>query len=504
MLTTSRNMARLPMSWRNSMQQAPLKKIVICGAGLAGVMCAAALSRALPAGIDILLIDTEGADKTDIFFGTVTPPSSYKFLLDIGIGEPDLLPLSNTSFSLGTQYKNWGGEARSWTQSYHQPLPVFNGVEFQHYLTRLQSTFPHLAKLESYIMSTHAAQRRVFAHPPEDRKIPLSTVEYGYHFLPSEWRKILSDHITSAPVKLIKADIKSVQHDRHNIRGLKLSGDIVVEADFFIDCTGPDYFIPLSRQLHRSEARKLVAAASFSPQESLSGVSRTLTGTEYGWTARTPFQNGDHTLKICDPSSDQSKISPAELASAAIGFCDQPWRNNYLTLGHRAACLEPLTAAPIHLLQRDITRLIELIPVTPNMTVERREYNRRFKEDYEHADAFHRGFFETAEPLGTAYWDAARAEPVSSKLENKITQFQSRGTLVQYDLEPFGKEDWTQLHMGMGRFPQRYDKIADKVPERSLVQTLQNRIRANEEMALRLPSHYQYMMKLLAYFRKQA
>jgi len=121
------------------------------------------------------------------------------------------------------------------------------------------------------------------------------------------------------------------------------------------------------------------------------------------------------------------------------------------------------------------------------MTVERREYNRRFKEDYEHADAFHRGFFETAEPLGTAYWDAARAEPVSSKLENKITQFQSR-----------------ELHMGMGRFPQRYDRIADKVPEQSLVQTLQNRIRANEEMALRLPSHYQYMMKLLAYFRKQA
>ncbi len=65
------------------MPTVPLQKIVICGAGLAGLMCAAALSKSLPSSIEIMLIDSDGAGKTDVFFGTTTTPSSYKFLLDL-------------------------------------------------------------------------------------------------------------------------------------------------------------------------------------------------------------------------------------------------------------------------------------------------------------------------------------------------------------------------------------------------------------------------------------
>jgi len=491
------------------MQESPFQRIVICGGGLAGVMCAAALSKALPSSIEITLVDSEGADGCDVFYGTVTTPSSYKFLLDIGIGEPHLLPRSNTSFSLGTQYKNWGAEGRSWTQSFHQPLPVLEGVEFHHYLTRIRSAAPQLAKLEPYIMSVQAAEKSVFAHPPQDQNIPLSDVEYGYHFLPSEWRRLIYAEVTSSAVRIIKANIESVAREGDDIRALNLSNETRLEADLFINCMGPTSVLSVPKEPGMGGARKLTATASFKPKPAMEGVCRALSGTDHGWISKTPLQDGEHTLTISHFSNDQSvpannDKSKARPITATIGVSNQPWENNYLALGPSAAIIEPLTPAPILLLQRDIERLIELVPVGANMAVERREYNRRFKDDYEHITAFHRAFFEGPEPIETAYWRAATAEPISSKLENKITQFQSRGALAQYDLEPFGKEDWTQLHVGMGRMPQRYDKVADKVPIETLFQTLRNKINANKAMALRLPNHHDYITKLLEYFRKQA
>jgi len=92
---------------------------------------------------------------------------------------------------------------------------------------------------------------------------------------------------------------------------------------------------------------------------------------------------------------------------------------------------------------------------------------------------------------------------MDKKLANKITQFQNRGTIVQYDLEPFGKEDWIQQHFGMGRLPQRYDPLADRANETQIVQTFEQIRAANKALAQKMPPHHIYMKKLLEYFRKK-
>ena len=40
------------------------------------------------------------------------------------------------------------------------------------------------------------------------------------------------------------------------------------------------------------------------------------------------------------------------------------------------------------LLQKDIERMLELIPISHDMKIEGKEYNRRFTEDYIHASTF--------------------------------------------------------------------------------------------------------------------
>jgi len=105
--------------------------ILIYGSGLAAVMSAAALRAKLPESVKITWLESneDGPQskndifpKSDMFYGSVSDPSCY-----------DL----------------------------------------------------HRNPIEPYIMPAAAAYKGVFAHPPEGRKIPLASAEYGYQFSPA-------------------------------------------------------------------------------------------------------------------------------------------------------------------------------------------------------------------------------------------------------------------------------------------------------------------------------
>ncbi len=487
------------------MSNMPLEHIAICGAGLAGALCAAALTHNLPDNIKITLLDTPGAEDADIFYGDVTSPPIYDFLLSLNLPEPILLPNTNTTFSLGTKYTNWGQSQKSWIQSFHLPLPNFQGVEFHHYLSRLRNTAPSEAALEDYLMSAHAAAKGVFAHPPSDKSNPLSTVEYGYHFSAKEWRNFILRQLGSDRVTKVSGEISSFERSNGKINFIRLVNNEKLKADLYIDCLGLNSK-PFSR--HEHTGRKLRGLSSFEPELDDASACRKLEGASYGWSSTTALQGGRHRLTVYDPASEhialaahgQTDDTPVEVT---LGYQNKPWLENCLALGHSAAVLEPLTPAPMILLQRDIERLLELIPISQNMTVEAREYNRRFRRDYEHGSMFQRSFFEPWTQDAPPYWEAAGAEPMSEKLMHKISQFHRRGTIVQYDLEPFEKEDWVQQHYGMGRLPSLYDPLADRVDQNQIRQTLNQMRLANDALARKMPPQQIYLRKLLDYFRKK-
>lgn len=486
------------------MSNQSVKHIVICGAGFAGILCAFSLVTYLPKDIEITLIATPGENETDFFYGTVAGPTFNEFLLKLGMTEPDFLPKTNTTFALGTHYSNWGPAKRSWTQSFTKPLPMFQGVDFHQYLTRLRKTNPEAASLELYIFSALAASKGVFAHPPEDTKSPLSNLEYGYHVLPAEWRNFLSKKLESSRLNRISGEIQSVERARERITSLTLSGDTKIEADFFIDCTGPRSKI---HQGKINSQRRLKAFETFKTDTDLNSSSRRVSGTDYGWISETSFQNGTQRLTIYAPDAEDEAVYAHEESldlhiNVPVGHVSEAWKNNCLALGHTASILEPLTRAPITLLLRDIERLLELIPHSKDMSVESREYNRRFRDDFEHGSIFQYAFFEDAGAGHTSYWASAFKEARSPKLRQKITQFASRGAIVSYDLEPFGKEDWIQLHFGMGREPRRYDPLANRANKEQILRTFQQIREANKRLVTKIPPQHVYMKKLVEYLRK--
>ncbi len=485
-----------------------INKVVIMGAGLAGNMCALALARTLPEPIEIILVETSNSAKKDVFFGNVTSPTSYDFLLKLGLSEPELLLDTDTTFSLGTQYINWGAATPSWTQSFHIPLPIFEGVEFHHYVIRQYQTQLTPPTLEPYIMSVQAANKGVFAHPPEEKTTPLASVEYGYHVSPEKWAEFFAKALTKTRVQRLNKDIKSTVHSDGYIKSLLLDDSESLEADFFIDCSG----LPMGPSSDQENAwigqRVLKAESSHTTQTEIQSVKRTLTAEEYGWRSETPLLGSVHHLKISEPQLDTKDLETSEEVKeksevATLGRRKEAWIGNYLIIGHGAAILEPLTPAPMMLLQRDIERLTELLPISKKMSVESREYNRRFDDDYTHAEMFQRTFFEAKELPNTAYWKTARSDTISDKLSAKITQFKSRGVFAQYDYEPFNQQDWAMLYFGLGFIPSRYDPLVDRISVERIEKTLIQMRTSIMHMAGKMPPHQTYMSGLLKYLEEK-
>jgi tryptophan halogenase len=307
---------------------------------------------------------------------------------------------------------------------------------------------------------------------------------------------------------VISASISEVECDEDAITALHLSDGQVRTADLYVDCSGPQALLLSRLRAAFSGRRRLRAVMSSAAADGVGAPYRTLTACEFGWQADTPLQRSMARLTVFAPESETQALlahgePPERAAEATLGRRDQAWVGNCVAIGHAAGVVEPLSHAPMLLLQRDIERLLSLIPLARDMSVESREFNRQSAEDYTHAEIFNRALFETRPVADTPYWRAAREEPMHEKLALKIAQFENRGLLVAFDLEPFNAEDWAIVHHGMGRRPARHDRVADGAPQTEVQQFLTTLRRDIENLAKTMPTHNDYMAGLIRYLSQQ-
>jgi tryptophan halogenase len=353
-----------------------------------------------------------------------------------------------------------------------------------------------------------AARSGAFAHPVQKGPRHLARAEYGYQFNPYGYRAPFAAAARALRVKVITADISEVECRDDKVVALHLADGQVLGADLFVDCTGPDAQLMTSLGAGFNGTRRLRAALSHRSAGRVGPPCRTVSARDFGWQSETSLQKSVARLTVYAAESEAQALaahgeSPQYAGEITLGRRTRAWIGNCLAIGHAAAVLEPLMHAPVLLLQREIDRLLSLVPCSANMSVESREFNRQADDDYTHAEIFNRALFETEPVAQTPYWLAARAEPPHEKLAEKITQFDSRALLVAFDLEPFNPEDWTILHHGMGRRPARYDRVADQMPETEIRPMLANMRQEIETLVKSMPSHHDYMTSLIGYLKQK-
>ncbi|BBO29613.1 tryptophan halogenase [Alteromonas sp. I4] len=492
-----------------------IKHIVIAGDGLAANMTALALQQQLPPDINLTLISSAKYADLDCLYGSTSAPDMYAFNLMLNLSEPDLLFNTNSTFCWGNYFDHWAMTSCSWLQGFHLPFPAMRGVGLHHFVTRHGET-----ELAPYLINAQADQTGKFAHPPEDNRHPLSRAEYGYQIDASALSALYASKLSSK-VTVINTSIADVVTDpaadstgNINITGLQLDNGQRIEADLYIDCTGPDAMLysALEQNSLVKNARPLFAIHSTLQRGEALPTHRHVRAHEFGWQADTYLRDSIQRLTVCAPEQKSQAIdahgAKASIAMAfSAGHRQQAWTGNCVAMGQAANVLEPLTPAPMMMLIRDIQRLLELIPVTSRMSAEATEYNRRFIADVEHSGLFQGALFVLKHlpdslPAHT-YWQHATQCVQGEKLTRKLTQYHHRGILVNYDLEPFNEQDWLILHSGMQRRPQTYDIVADQVPPAEMANQLNGMGNVIQQVVSQMPPHAIYLEKLMAYLSQK-
>jgi len=306
----------------------------------------------------------------------------------------------------------------------------------------------------------------------------------------------------------LKGDVREIDTKEGRIQSVTLENGQELSAQFFIDATGQESLLMSTLNSSFSYEKTLGATESLVRTDASSGPLRKIQGKEYGWQSSTHLQGYQSLLTVFHPE-DKQLTKPdqyGELQSEFnidLGHRQESWKGNCVAIGHASGVIEPLTPAPMMLLQLDIQRLLNLIPVSENMSVEEKEYNRLAYLDYEHSQLFTAAFFETNKNLNTKYWQTAHTQEPSDKLMRKITQFENRGFLTAFDFEPFNEQDWTILHFGMKRSIERIDPFIDNIPDAPIRERLDKLELAIKQIVGKMPPHQRYLDKFLNYLERK-
>lgn len=456
------------------MEQANIFKIVVVGNGFAANLSALSLIKNLNQEFEILLLQPSQTASSDLLYGGLSSPNAYEEHRVLGILEPELFLNTSTSFAYGAKFEKWGASCLDWMQCFHLPLQSEADTHFHHFIRK------HERVLGDYLISGQAAEQGKFAHPPVDNpRSALSRAEYGYQFDVQEWSKLYLTKVYKSKVNVIQQDIDKVVVENQTIQELVLASGQRISGDLFVDCTGGESSLLGKLQKNFGSIKRVRATANITHIQQTGKPATQIKGSAQSFSIETYLRKKIFTLNVESCTHDQD-------LGFEVGYRSKAWVGNCVGIGHSAYVLEPITCAPHIMLHRDIQRLLELIPVETDFSLESKEYNRRYINDYKHAELFHKAIYHVCNDNPYDECDL---------LTRKLEQFLHRGVIVNYDLEPFNSEDWLILFYGLGLKPNRYDLLADKISQQEMTKNLDTMKNGIAYMVSKMPPHDLYLEK---------
>ncbi|MCC2977897.1 tryptophan 7-halogenase [Sphingomonas sp. PL-96] len=473
------------------MSGAPIGRVVIVGGGTAGWMAAAAAARFLDDGQrTITLIESDAIGTVGV--GEATIPPIRGFNARLGIDEAAFLRATGGTVKLGIEFVGWTDGTDRYLHPFGTPGRDIEGLNFHQLWLKLRGR-DGVGPLEDYSMAAVAARHGRFAPPSPDPRSPLSGMEYAYHFDASLYAAFLRDRAEAQGVRRVEGRITQVDQDvlTGHVRALRLEGDRVVEGDLFLDCSG-------FRSLLLGEAMGVgyedwshwlpcdsAVAVPTERVRPLLPYTRASARTA-GWQWRIPlqhrtgnghvyasrFQDHDEAERVLLANLDAPTTAPTRRLSFTAGRRARMWEGNVVALGLASGFLEPLESTSIHLVQAGISKLFALFPDMRFTPVERDEYNRLMRSQYEAIRDFIILHYHATQRADSPFWRHVRAMPIPDTLQRKIALFREKGRIFRYDDDLFAVPSWVAVMLGQGILPEGYDPVVDALDEAKLLDAL--------------------------------
>lgn len=481
-----------------------VKKVVIVGGGTAGWMAAASFSKLLGKSIDVTLVESDEIATVGVGEATVPPLILLNRYLDIS--EQEFLTFVKGTIKLGISFENWKDVNENYIHSFGHPGKDTWAASFQHFWRRGMDVGVNYP-LSDYSVEYEAALHNKFAH------MPNSTLSYAYHIDAGLYARFLRGIAEKAGATRFEGKIEEViLDDAQYIKSVRLASGAIIEGDLFIDCSGFRALL-IEQALHTGfedwshwlPCDSAVAVQSESVREPVP-YTRAIAH-RAGWRWEIPLQHRvGNGLVYCSRymSDDEARktlleqvegrlIAEPRIIRFKAGQRLKYWNKNCVALGLASGFIEPLESTSIHMIQRGITRLIQMFPHDGIRACDIDEYNEQMKTEILNVRDFVVLHYHLTEREDSPFWRYCKNMPIPASLEHRMRLFKETGKFFIKSYELFAEPSWLQVMVGQGVIPERHHVVANEMTEDELKKFL-NGIRTSVKQTVqKMPSHYDYL-----------
>ncbi len=483
----------------------PIRRIVIAGGGTAGWMVAAGLSKCLGRHYEICLVESEEIGTVGV--GEATIPTLHLLHEVLDLDESEFIRATQATFKLGISFESWRNVGEDYFHSFGKAGKSHWTAGFHHFW--LEGRKRGLASdYGDYCLELRAGLDKRFA------TLPDNGINYAYHFDATLYGQYLRRYSENLGVRRIEGKIAKVhtEADSGFVTGLQLVDGPLIEGDFFIDCTGMRSLL-LGETLgvpYESWSHWLPCDSALAVQTTLVGEPVPYTRSiahPWGWQWRIPLQhrvgNGvvfsskhisdDEAKAVLLANVQGEVIRPPRVIRFTPGQREQVWKKNVVAIGLSSGFLEPLESTSIHLIQKSLTRLIELFPTDGVHQSDIDEYNLQTREQIEIIRDFIILHYHVTNRDDSAFWRDCRDMDVPPLLKHRIQHFRDTARVMLRPGELFAENSWVQVMMGQGIQPASHHPITRNMDNRNLADFLGEIRKDVARTLMKLPTHQQFI-----------
>jgi len=463
-----------------------ISSLLIVGGGTAGWIAAAALSKMLGSSVSITLVESEEIGTVGV--GEATIPQIRRLNGVLGFDEDEFVRETSATFKLGIEFNNWGQLGDSYLHTFGDPGINLGGVHFHQYWLRYRAE-GGTESLWDYSLHHKAAYTHKFGRMERVGNTSMTGLAYAFHFDAGRYAAYLRKAAEANGVRRIEGKVADVEvnSETGHLTSIKLEDGQKISSELFIDCTGfrglligkalgVDYedwskWLPCNRAW---------AVASESAGDWLPYTKAT--AHDAGWQWRIPLQhrtgNGhvfcnsftdeEAAQKTLLSNLDTKAIADPRLLKFVTGRRKKFWHKNCVSLGLASGFLEPLESTSIHLIQSNVSRLIELFPTNAFDESHETEYNRQVGHEYELIRDFLILHYHLTQRDDAEFWRYCANMSVPDSLQQKMTLAEEAGLLYKDAEDLFRESSWVQVMFGQGLMPKSYHARAKQLSSEQL------------------------------------
>ncbi|ACT60139.1 tryptophan halogenase family protein [Hirschia baltica] len=495
------------------MSNTQIQKIVIVGGGTAGWISAAALAKLLPPSISVTLIESDSIATVGV--GEATIPQIRRLNGMLGLNENTFLKATKGTIKLGIEFSNWGKIGESYLHTFGDVGLNLSNLQFHHYWKRAQEEGKQ-SSLWDYSLHHKVAYSNKFDRLERIGKTGMTGLSYAFHFDAGLYARFLRNFAETSGVTRIEGFVKQTVLNPHTgfIDHVKLENGTQIEGDLFIDCSGfrgllIDKALGVSYQdwTHWLPCNRAIAVPSQSTRP-LVPYTKSIAHTA-GWQWCIPLQhrtgNGhvysdqfmqDETaLEVLLSNLDSTPIAEPNHIRFTTGRREKFWHKNCISIGLSSGFLEPLESTSIHLIQSNISRLIELLPTKKMEPANSNEYNRQVSKEYELIRDFIILHYHCTQREDSDFWRYCKNMDIPDSLKQKLELFSATGRIHKEPEDLFREASWVQVMIGQGLIPQSYHAMADRLSTDQLEKFLADIDAIIAQAEAQLPSHEDFLTR---------